>query len=136
MKLRIGFVSNSSSTSFVVAVDPLHMGDAVISVTLEIPVVDLRDSDETTFKTYKEFYDWLFSDYWSDEMDEQKRKSFEREYDEQLDSAKNAFANGKILLRCNAATDNGNEIESAIASVGTEQVEVYGCEIIVHGDSF
>lgn len=62
MKTRFGFVSNSSSSSFMVAVPK---GKTNITITLE---VDLTDFDSKTFETVEELDEYIVEEYGWKEM--------------------------------------------------------------------
>jgi len=58
MKIRIGFVSNSSSSSFMVAAKDNEKLKGKIMVT-----IDLEDNIETTISNEEELRDWLIKEH-------------------------------------------------------------------------
>ena len=95
MKVRLGFVSNSSSSSFVIA-SKTTPG----TVKLTIPV-DISDLVDETIKDEEELIDYFKEHYDDDFMEDEKYKKM---YDKFLIHIKQGF----VLYTCQIANDDDN----------------------------
>ena len=110
MKIRNGFVSNSSSSSFIVASD-MDAGDIEISLTLTVRMRDLTENTITTEKELIEHY----QDCWgySTKKEILAEKMIASEFKRCLEELKK----GK-KLHVVAVSSDGTPFESAIYDSG------------------
>jgi len=87
MKVRNGFVSNSSSSSFIVSLDK----DAPTKITLSVEV-DLAQYGEV-IKTVNELDEKIKEEYWQE--DDGTMRDY---YQEQYDEMKSAIENGQVVI--------------------------------------
>ena len=113
MKIRLGFVSNSSSTSFIVA------SKNSLKLILKIEV-DLFPFVEETLKTKAEV-DQYFEDY-------------DKEKDGEYAKCIEALKSGKKVYVGNLANDTGNGLEAFLCENGIPETE--GIEIIHSEEGF
>lgn len=106
MKKRFGFVSNSSSSSFIVAV---NKGRTKIKLEVE---VDLERYSHSTISTIEDLMSY-FIDYGYD-LDEIKE-------DERYQEAKKAIEEGKEILTGSFSSDEGDPIESLLCYNGLKK---------------
>ena len=107
MKTRSGFVSNSSSTSFVVAITP---GKSKIKISFEIDLASYAEKI-TTLKELREHY----TDYYGLDPDATIFEEGEVDY---YYEAKKQIENGKHFLFGSFASDTGNAKESFLCENG------------------
>jgi hypothetical protein len=118
MKLRKGFVSNSSSSSFIVATTK-EKEKLPIKITLR---TDLNKYVNERITTIEEL---IFK--YKDDMCYSKE---EMEKDEGYIKSKEAIEKGKIVLMGSFDDQSDDDVESAICKLGLENTEVDDCEII------
>ncbi len=93
MKVRTGFVSNSSSSSFIIAVK-----DESVPTKINIEA-DLKDLDTEIFNTVEEYIEH-FAEEWGQSVDE-----FIKE-EETFMQVKRLFKEGKIIIKGNVSSDD------------------------------
>jgi len=98
MKIRIGFVSNSSSSNFVLAVPKENNN---LEITLKF---DIRDLVDTTIVTKKELDIWA-TDYYG------KREHWSDYEVERYNTYLNALEQGKIILEGTISNDSCGDTE-------------------------
>jgi hypothetical protein len=101
MKTRNGFVSNSSSSSFIVAVNKKLEG--IVSLTLE---VDLNKYVESAISNV-------------DDLNKYFKKNYDEDYKENEDyiDSKKAIENGKVIF-AGSFSDDSDEPESLLCHYG------------------
>ena len=114
MKIRNGFVSNSSSSSFIVAVKSEDKAKTKITVTFD---VDLKDYLEhpivKTVKELKRIYkEELYYDIDNENNDE------DCAYMIQFLKAKKAIESGKMILIGSFSSESGEGVEGVLCSKG------------------
>ncbi len=96
MKIRHGFVSNSSSSSFIIAVK-----DENVPTKINIEA-DLKDLDTEIFNTFEEYIEH-FAEEWGQSVDEFIKENKEEETFMQV---KRLFKEGKIIIKGNVSSDD------------------------------
>ncbi len=122
MKKRIGFVSNSSSSSFIIAVK-----DEKVSTKITIEY-DLTDLESERFNTYQEYLEHCaeYHDSVEDFLKESKDCNHTQTI---LAKAKKAFDEGKILIKGEVSSEDEDSIscylytEENIRSVMTKDTQ-------------
>ena len=102
MKTRIGFVSNSSSTSFMVAV---KKGKTTGKITI-VKEIDLNQYVSTTIETAENLYEYFYEQHGS-------KDDWMKETLKEYNLALKELANGKIILAGDLG-DDGSEPEEAL----------------------
>lgn len=121
MKIRTGFVSNSSSSSFVLSRDPKEK-DTTISLTVSIKLSEIQ---EHCIKTEKALREWI-DDYYGDGDD----------YGEELfKKCLKEIENGQHILVGSVANDSDNPVEVMLYETGFRRVlkENKGIKVIEDG---
>ena len=113
MKTRIGFVSNSSSSSFIVAVDPKDSGKIKIEIEINLDEYGHR------IKTMQEVLDWK-EEYCVENDDSRLLKMIA------------AIESGKEIITGHFADDTGDATELILCNAGipkdTKNVEIIESE--------
>lgn len=116
MKIRNGFVSNSSSSSFVVATT----GNTQFQITID---VDLKEYVDHTIKNEEELKKIFINDYGYREEDLKNDKEYQK--------CLNAIKNGKTILLGHFSDDCGNDISSFLCNNGLPE-NIKSIEIITN----
>jgi len=106
MKIRAGFVSNSSSSSFIVAVDK-DAGKTKFKLEIE---VDFKEYARETISTMKEFIKYLNYNYGENDCDWFG--------EEKLAKVEKALKDGKVILIGSFTDNGGDEIEYFLCRQG------------------
>ena len=122
MKLRTGFVSNSSSSSFIVAVKRNGKATGKITITKEI---DLNQYASRTIETAEEIYDYFRNEYGEkSEWGSWVTKNYKLALKE--------IANGKIILAGSFSDQDDYEermlCEEGLQSLNSENITVIHSE--------
>ena len=104
MKIRNGFVSNSSSSSFVLAVNKGE--NPKLTIQLE---VDLSKYEEEWFMNLTQYENWLLNEYIFKTIDELLRCGSKYMIN-QYTQAKAAFESGKVLVMGSVGSDYDDPI--------------------------
>lgn len=131
MKTRIGFVSNSSTSSFVAAMRP----DTPTKIKVEIEV-DLMDYVYTIIRTKKELDEW-FQEYHHIDPEimmqyvilcSLEKDLFVEEYEKYLEQ----IENGKMVLIGGFSSygDGGNAIENMFHEKGLSKMNLQNVEML------
>ena len=120
MKIRNGFVSNSSSSSFVVALDNFEDATNTITVSLEMKV-NLSDYGEI-IRNKEEFNKWLKYEGYTDEYEHHKNKEI-----------LNALGQGKIVVIGHFSDDDDNN-ERILCNTGLENVKFNKPVEVIQGE--
>ena len=123
MKTRHGFVSNSSSSSFVVAVKP---GQDEVKVTFPLSEIAAR-----TINSVADLDRW--DKGWKED---QGRFDDSKYHDEIYNKCLNALKEGKIVLMGSFSNEDGNVISGLLYEQGglTKEIMPEGGEIIEGGN--
>jgi predicted Holliday junction resolvase-like endonuclease len=114
MKVRSGFVSNSSSSSFIVAVE----GNTKVTLKVEVDLAELGK----ILKTEDDVRD-AFNEYWGkEEMEEDEWVA------EKYRKCVDAIKNGKIVIFGDVANDSDNPLEAYMYDAGIPYAD--GMEVI------
>ena len=118
MKIRSGFVSNSSSSSFVVAVKE---GETKITVTTEF---DLADSARATCRTIEDLNEHFLEEwaYGHDSIEEFLNDSEEVWATEHYKKAKEAIENGKVVMFGSFESYGEGPVESMLCDNGLKGI--------------
>lgn len=130
MKIRNGFVSNSSSSSFVVAVD----GETRVKLTID---VDLSKHGKV-LRTIEEL-DALYLKEWAyghDSIDSWLNDEEDSWAHAQYNQAKKAIENGKIVISGWFHDDRGDPIEAMLCYNGLHGIVPNNIEIIYSDGSY
>ena len=130
MKIRQGFVSNSSSSSFIVKVDDnTKVEDMMISVM--IPLEELIDWNISSEEVADKYYEYLYGDDMQTII-ENKDGYYDYEIDE-VKKMKKLIKDGKTILICKTSNE-GSGISAAlydiVEDVSNNDVVITGGEII------
>jgi hypothetical protein len=123
MKIRMGFVSNSSSSSFVIAADA--NGDTKIHVYV---ITDLNDIAKR-IETLEDFHRYIVEERGWGDVGEYRQYN-----DEEYQKIVATFKKGKILFVGEADTGASDTIEQIIASEGLKSVQLIGNQELIHDD--
>lgn len=115
MKIRSGYVSNSSSSSFIVATD----GDPIVTVR-----IDLTKFISKTLTTKEEILEWYLDDYGYTEEELLGDRYHKPKYEAML----KAIENGKKIYQGSASNESYEGDELFIYGGGLRSAE--GVEII------
>jgi hypothetical protein len=116
MKIRSGFVSNSSSSSFVIAVDPGH---TKCEITFEVDFSEyVRKYDPKPISTVEQLDEWNQKE-WDGDMD---KKTYKRCLD--------SIQAGKIILSGSFDDQSGDPIEEMFCNIGLKKFALDGVDII------
>jgi len=107
MKVRSGFVSNSSSSSFIVAVDGKGKGKTKITLTFEVDLKDYANKVVSSIKELKEWFSYCYC-YNPDENDNSEPWQA-RKYQQCLE----AIRSGKTVI-FGMFSDEGTEGEETM----------------------
>jgi len=107
MKIRTGFVSNSSSSSFIIATNGKAKGK--ITITME---VDIKDYAYETIKTVKALKEYFYENYGWEEGDDDSWVS------EQFDKSKDAINRGKIVYAGSFSDEGTETVETLLCNEG------------------
>lgn len=119
MKVRSGFVSNSSSSSFIVAVNENT------KVKLEIEV-DLNKFSDVKIKTIDDLTNYFLNDLYLEPED--------LEEDSEYNKAKEAIQEGKEILIGSFSNDSGDGLENFLCDNGLENNINVKDMIVICGD--
>jgi len=111
MKIRKGFVSNSSSSSFIVAVDPMVNPKGRVTIQID---VDLNEMGRT-LRNEQEVKDYCKDRYYGD-----------NEYEQKMLAAVKA---GKFVIIGEFSSDSGNSVEQMLCEEGLPE-KIRGAKII------
>jgi N6-adenosine-specific RNA methylase IME4 len=114
MKVRSGFISNSSSSSFIVAVDG---NDSTITITTK---VDLKDMTESICRTVDELTEYFMETYSygrHNSIEKFLNDPEDRWFAEQYMTAKKAIEDGKTVL-IGSFDSCGSPVESMLCDSG------------------
>ena len=120
MKTRQGFVSNSSSSSFICAV-PKDRQNSKIKIILE---ADLSTYADATLSSIEELMKYYLDDYGYDVDDLKDHEHYQ--------AAKKAIENGKVILVGSFSDESYDDsVELALCNLGINNVQLEGdCEVI------
>ena len=124
MKRRIGFVSNSSSSSFIIASDKKPDD---IYINISVPLTSLY-SPERTISSEEELKDQI-CDNWGYETFEELVENKGKYVEEELEDKLTAIKEGKILYTVDCSNEEGG-IESALYYTSSEEIGVTNGTII------
>jgi len=110
MKIRNGFVSNSSSSSFMVSLPNSKKGSGKCTISLEI---DLEDFEDATFKSLKDLRDYFLDDEGWPEEDLLGAYWYEE--------AKKELESGRIILHGTVGNVGGRPGEQVLYENGLEE---------------
>ena len=120
MKIRNGFVSNSSSSSFVVALDNLNDAENPITISLEMKI-NLSDYGEI-IKDKSAFVNWLEEQGYTNKYPYHKEKDIF-----------NALDNGKIVIIGSFAND-AEDTERILCDAGLNNVKFNKPVEVIEGE--
>ena len=122
MKSRHGFVSNSSSSSFIVACQP----DARVTATL---MLDLHDLFEDTITTLAEFEAWI-GDY---AYDDWRETGYWKDI---YARGKQALAEGKVLKVGTASNEGYETVSHIIYDQGLAKIKLSkGASVVMDSEN-
>ena len=124
MKIRNGFVSNSSSSSFIVAVD--NEEDTKVKVSVD---VDLKDYG-TVIRNIEELDEYFKKRHYIEkleEMDEYLKESY--------NNCKNVIHNGKIIVDGSFSSE-GDPLESFLCENGLGNLDIENKVKIIESDGY
>lgn len=129
MKIRNGFVSNSSSSSFIVAVKDEKHTKIKLTIEVDLSKYARRYGGPAVISTVEQLYKLFKEDYDYDAAESEQRYGGEF-WKEKYNKAKTAIEAGKIVLFGRFADDNDDPIETLLCMHGLEGLTADGVEII------
>lgn len=126
MKIRNGFVSNSSSSSFIVAADK----NANAEIRIVIPLKECS----TVLKTKKDVEEWLSDNkgYTLETLKEEaKDNSWAKELLKAYEQMIKAVENKKIVYEVRASSD-GEGYEQMLYNIDPDVLDIEGGEVILN----
>ena len=113
MKLRQAFVSNSSSSSFILATDPKN-AKKKIRITIECDAHELIDK---TITNKKELEEWYLEEYGYDTLEEMFEDSYGRE---EYNQALKQLEMGKVILIGDCSNESYEIVSRVVFDNGLE----------------
>lgn len=115
MKIRKYFISNSSSTSFLVG--SKKKNENYININYEVDLDNCSFVQE--FKTFEHFERWFDERHSLYNMEEEiVEDKYNNELKKRKDKAKKIFEDGGVVYNIDVSTDNDNDIEYKICRDG------------------
>ena len=117
MKIRKGFVSNSSSSSYIIATN-----NSKITLTFQL---DLEEFADKIFDDEESLHNYFLEEYgWSETPTFESLIEKDEEVREKYEKCVKAFAAGKKVFMCTLSSD-GELIEQALYNMGFPESEDY-----------
>jgi|GEM_PF-2776810 len=122
MKIRSGFVSNSSSSSFIIAAEKGQPYTIKISVDVDL------NRYGTYINNIPDYHKRLKEDGWGDV------EEYREHYDEKYQKAIAALKGGKVLFFMECATDGSDSLEQMLAMRGLRDVVLGEGQEVIYAD--
>jgi len=129
MKIRSGFVSNSSSSSFIVAVKDKNNAKIRLTIEVDLSKYAHRYGGPAIISTVEQLYKLFKEDYDYDAAETDQRKNDEF-WEERYKKAKAAIERGKVVLFGRFSDQEGDAVEALLCENGLKEEESSDVEII------
>jgi hypothetical protein len=129
MLIREDFITNSSSTNFILSKLMDNTGDKV-RLTYEVDMTPMIDKRLRTVEDIKKY---MRDDYWYNDDDIIDDES---QWDGDAKKMLEAIRSGREILICSASDDARDSIERAICNMGVEEIDTPGWDVIKNGGGY